>query len=98
MSALGLPCPMCGMTTTFSLMAHLRPVEAFFNQPFGVVLFFATVVIALVALMEILFPKKRWSAMIAWLIGREMTFLAALSVGLFGSWLYKIALIKQFLS
>jgi len=35
----GYPCPMCGMTTTFALMADLRPVDAALNQPFGVVLF-----------------------------------------------------------
>ena len=38
----GWPCPMCGMTTTFSHMAHLSPVEALWTQPFGVVLFLIT--------------------------------------------------------
>jgi Protein of unknown function (DUF2752) len=41
--AFGLPCPSCGFTTTFTLAAHLRPVEAFVNQPFGFLLFVVTV-------------------------------------------------------
>ena len=32
--ATGYPCPMCGATTSFALMAHLRPFEALINQPF----------------------------------------------------------------
>jgi hypothetical protein len=32
---LGVPCPFCGMTTAFSLMAHARPREAVHVQPAG---------------------------------------------------------------
>lgn len=39
----GYPCPMCGMTTTFALMEHLRPLDAALKLPFGVVLFSLTV-------------------------------------------------------
>ena len=98
LSALGMPCPMCGMTTTFTLMAHLRPIDAFTNQPFGVVLFLSTVMIAFVSAVEIISPKNRWATMITWMIAREWTFIAGLSLGFFGSWLYKIALITHFLS
>ena len=31
----GLPCPSCGMTTSFSLMMHGRPIDAFIAQPAG---------------------------------------------------------------
>ena len=34
----GLPCPSCGMTTSFSLMMHGRPVDSFMAQPAGAVL------------------------------------------------------------
>ena len=34
----GLPCPSCGMTTSFSLMMHGRPVDAIVAQPAGALL------------------------------------------------------------
>jgi hypothetical protein len=41
----GKPCPTCGLTTSFSAMAHLRPVEAFEAHPGGPLLFaFVTMV------------------------------------------------------
>ena len=39
LSMTGWPCPMCGATTTFALMAHLRPIDALLNQPFAFGLF-----------------------------------------------------------
>ena len=45
LSYTGYPCPMCGMTTTFTHMAHLQPLEAFVTQPFGVFLFLLTVIL-----------------------------------------------------
>jgi hypothetical protein len=44
----GQPCPSCGMTTSFSLMAHGRVVEALVVQPFGALLFALTLAAALV--------------------------------------------------
>ena len=32
-----IPCPFCGMTTAFSLMAHGRITEAFLAQPAGAI-------------------------------------------------------------
>lgn len=43
---LGIPCPLCGMTTSFTLMADARPVDAFHAQPAGAFFFVATVLIA----------------------------------------------------
>ncbi len=34
----GLPCPSCGMTTSFSLLMHGRPIDAFIAQPAGATL------------------------------------------------------------
>jgi hypothetical protein len=34
----GLPCPSCGMTTSFSLIMHGRPLEGFRVQPAGALL------------------------------------------------------------
>jgi hypothetical protein len=39
----GLPCPFCGMTTSFSHMAHGQVLEGFATQPMGGVLFLMTV-------------------------------------------------------
>ncbi len=36
--ATGSPCPSCGMTTSFSLLAHGEPLEAVRTNPMGVVL------------------------------------------------------------
>lgn len=37
----GIPCPFCGMTTAFTLMAHGQPFRAFQVQPAGALAFFA---------------------------------------------------------
>ena len=42
---LGIPCPFCGMTTAFALMAHGRPVDAFLVQPAGALAFLAAVAV-----------------------------------------------------
>jgi hypothetical protein len=34
----GLPCPACGMTTSFSFMAHGQPLASMYVQPMGAVL------------------------------------------------------------
>lgn len=43
----GLPCPGCGVTTSVSLFAHGRPVDAFVNQPFGFALALGAVLLPL---------------------------------------------------
>ncbi len=43
----GYPCMTCGMTTSFSNMAHLQPVAAFNANPMGIVLYLLTAAIAL---------------------------------------------------
>jgi hypothetical protein len=41
-SLTGLPCPGCGLTTSFAHAAKLHLVEAFIAQPFGLLAFFLT--------------------------------------------------------
>ena len=48
-AATGIPCATCGMTTTFSLMAHGRYVDAFINQPAGALLAVLTVMAMVVS-------------------------------------------------
>lgn len=46
----GLPCPTCGMTTSFSLVMHGHLVQAFVAQPAGEVLCFATIAGAVISI------------------------------------------------
>ena len=87
----GQPCPMCGATTTFTLLAHLRPVEALVNQPFAALLFILSAAVFAVAVAETFDPRARWSRLSRWLEPRETMlaglFLAAMALG----WAYKAA-------
>ncbi len=56
----GVPCPLCGATTTFSLLAHGRLGEGLVNQPFAALLFAMTVLVASVAWLEAAAPRGRW--------------------------------------
>jgi hypothetical protein len=95
LSSMGIPCPMCGMTTTFSLMSHYRPVDAFLNQPFGVVLFLLTVLIAVYGLLEMMNPRRRWLKLYQWIANKDISVLVAFFLGFMGSWLYKIAWMQK---
>lgn len=88
----GWPCPMCGATTSFTLMAHLSPIQAALNQPFASALFLLCAWIFAVAFAELVDPRARWTAILDWLEPRE-TWLAAGFLGAMGAgWFYKIAL------
>ena len=95
LSSLGIPCPMCGMTTTFSLMAHYRPVDAFLNQPFGVVLFLITGLVAVYSLLELMNPTRRWWKLYLWIANKDISVLVAFFLGFTGAWLYKVAWIQK---
>ncbi len=98
LSHFGLPCPLCGMTTSFALMADGQPAEAFLNQPFAAVLFVITAVIAIVAGIELVAPAHRWRMLLSCFKGREVGLLTAIFVALIASWAYKIARNMIFLS
>ena len=86
----GWPCPMCGMTTCFTHMAHLDPIQALIAQPFGVVLFALTCLIAAVAAVELVAPRGRWTRIWGWIAPREGRIAAFLLIGLALGWLYKL--------
>ncbi len=88
----GFPCPMCGMTTTFALMAHLRPVDALLNQPFGPFLFAATVAAAVVGGIDLLTGAGVWKRVLLALERFEQRIAIFMLVGLFAGWIYKILL------
>lgn len=90
LSVTGQPCPMCGATTSFTLMANLRPVEAFVNQPFAVLLSLLSAFGFAVAVSEVIDPRGRWGTLSRWLEPRE-TWLALGFLTLMGlGWGYKI--------
>lgn len=83
------PCPMCGMTTTFTLFAHARPIDAVVNQPFGLVLFPATVAVAALGLVDIVAARGALRAGLSWVQRRERTWAGVLLFGMLGGWIYK---------
>jgi hypothetical protein len=86
----GYPCPMCGMTTTFTLFAHLRPIDAVVNQPFGIVLFSTTVAAAAIGLADLLSGRGYWRVALRWVDRRESRLAAVLMFGMLGGWVYKV--------
>ena len=87
----GLPCPFCGMTTSFAHFAHGDPVSSFVAQPMGSVLFLVTLVGAAFFAWRV-FTSHAESAdtfvqrvpLWAWLTGAGM---------LLAGWAYKIAVV-----
>jgi len=89
----GIPCPMCGMTTTFAHLAHFHLWAGTANQPFGLVLFLLTVAGVVVGALELVSPRGRWRSILRWIERRENAVAAFLLVGLIAGWSYKIALL-----
>ena len=81
---------MCGMTTTFSLAAHGRFIDALLCQPYGLVLFALTLATALVSLAEFIRPSGRWRRFWDWLGLKEGWIAAGLMGGLIAGWIYKL--------
>jgi hypothetical protein len=90
----GWPCPMCGMTTTFALLAHLQVLEGIANQPFGLVLFAATVFTCGLGLLELLAPRGRVARTLDWLARRELAVAACTLAALMVGWATKIAALQ----
>lgn len=88
----GYPCPMCGMTTTFTLFAHLRPIDAVLNQPFGVVLFSAALAAAVIGVVDVVAGVGLWRKALRWVDRREQRVASVLLFGMLGGWIYKIFL------
>jgi len=84
----GWPCPMCGMTTTFTHMAHLDPLSAITTQPFGVVLFLVTVAGFLTGLGSLI-GRNWWRSVLAVLLAYEVSIAAGTLIGMAAGWIYK---------
>lgn len=97
LSMTGYPCPMCGMTTTFTHLAHLHLLQGTINQPFGLVLFSLTVFAALLGGAELIRPRQRWRRVLTWIDQRETLIAYALLGGMILGWGYKIVMVKGLL-
>lgn len=86
----GVPCPMCGMTTTFAHLAHLHLLDGLLTQPFGVVLFTLTTLTFLVGVSDLALPARRWRRTLAWIEPREGWIAGGLMAGLVLGWAYKV--------
>ena len=84
---LGAPCPLCGMTTAFTLMAHARPRDAFRAQPAGAA-FFVLCVIALAGALSTLALGHTPNRAASFVQGRFA--LTTATVLLAAAWLYKL--------
>ena len=94
LTATGYPCPMCGMTTTFTHLAHFHLLEGTLNQPFGLFLFLATVFGAVLGLLELVKPAARWRRVLRWIDHRETMLAVFLLGGMGAGWVYKVILVK----
>lgn len=88
----GQPCPMCGATTSWSLLAHFAPIRALVNQPFATLLFGLAVGTFGIATAEAVDPRDRWTRVSAWLEPREGPLAAAFLTLMGLGWLYKMVL------
>lgn len=91
----GWPCPMCGMTTCFTHMAHADPLAAAITQPFGVVLFMATVV-AFITGLGGLSGRSWWRRVGAFMLEHEVPIAAGTLIGMAAGWLYKCVAMGTF--
>jgi len=89
----GYPCPMCGMTTTFALYAHLRVFDALLNQPFGVVMFGGTLAAAAIGFADLVSGRGYWRSALRAVERREQVVSAVLLGGMLLGWVYKIFMI-----
>ena len=96
LTATGLPCPMCGMTTTFTHLAHFHLLDGMLNQPFGLFLFLGTVLAAGVGLLDLLMPASRWRMVLGWIERRETALAVFLLAGMGLGWIYKVVMVKGF--
>jgi hypothetical protein len=90
MTLTGWPCPMCGMTTTFALMADGEFLKACINQPFGPVLFGITFVVGVLGGLDLLTAKGFLGKAMKLLGPYEQKLAMGLLFGLFGGWLWKM--------
>lgn len=87
----GVPCPGCGVTTSVALATHGHFLDAFKNQPFGLIVALAIPSFTLWALGGHLAGRDLFVDLHSARVGK-LAILLAIALGL--AWIYKIALVR----
>ncbi len=87
----GIPCPSCGLTTSFAHAARLHFYDALITQPFGLIVFCLTVFIIPLSIY-LIHRRIPWSKLIYWQKANP-AFYTMIAIYLL-SWLYKIAAMR----
>ena len=87
----GVPCPSCGLTTSFAHAARLHFQEAFFAQPFGLITF-CLMALSIPLSLYLIYSRTPWDRLIY--SAKSNKALYALIALYLLSWLYKIAAMK----
>lgn len=85
-----VPCPMCGATTTFALMADGRLVDGVVNHPTAALLFTLCLGVAGVAGAEAVWPTGRWQRVGAAVEPWSTVFASGFLVVMMAGWTWKI--------
>ncbi|MCD6377334.1 MAG: DUF2752 domain-containing protein [Planctomycetes bacterium] len=81
----GYPCPTCGLTTSISAMVHGEFFLACRSHLFGVIVFFALIILSVAGAIELFIGKVVLNR-----LGRIDWWLAGGLIGLFGGWIVKL--------
>jgi len=79
----GFPCPSCGLTSSFALLAHGDPVPAFLANPAGPLIFLLTIWVWIWSFLCLVRQRIYWSAR------QEMLLVVAFAIAFFlmiGRW------------
>jgi hypothetical protein len=85
-----IPCMMCGMTTSFSLYMDTQILKGIDNQPFSFVIFMITVYMSILALLDLMNPRRRIIRFVEKLQSADRNVYIALLIFFFSSWIMKI--------
>ena len=86
----GIPCPGCGLTTTFTHIAHGNFLEALGTQPFGVVLFALMTLSFFLGLGDLVLGKSWVQGGMDFFWKRHKVLLGLFFTGMFLGWVFKI--------
>ncbi len=84
----GLPCPTCGMTTSFAELMHGHPLRSMVAQPAGAVLCVLTVLVMVVGLRAAI---RGYLVALNWDRIGPVRFMLGFGLLLLGGWGFKIA-------
>ncbi len=86
----GIPCATCGMTTSFSLMAHGRFIAAFLTQPAGAMLALLVAMAAVISGYALVTGMSL--SPVGRILWRPIVLIPAIGL-LLAAWIYKIAIV-----